>query len=167
MVVVVGVQLEVAAGLEMVTRMVVFFVQLAAAPTEVLLSPTWPAGLLVGTVATGLDLSATTEVGTASLVETATLLTGAASVAFEGAGAFALDTAGAGLLDGDAGLDSTALLDSAGWVAGVVVGLLAGVELGAGAAVVEGLGSTAPCLAGTMFLFRDKRAWVTSRAESC
>lgn len=123
-------QLVLAAGLEMVTLMVAFFVQLAAAPADVLLSPTWPAGLLVGTAAAGLDSPATTEVGTAFLVETATLLTGAASAAFDDAVAYALDTAGSGLSDGDAGLDST----------GAVVGLLAGVELGFDVTVVEGLG---------------------------
>jgi hypothetical protein len=167
---VLGVQEVLAVAFEIVTLMVVFFTQLAGAPVEVLLSPTWLVGFSVGAAVAGIDSSAIGEVGAAFLVERVMLLTMATSVDFGGADASRLDAGG------------VALLDSAGAEAGAVVGSLAGaelagaesvgaesvgVELGSGVAVAVGLGSAAPCLTGTMFCCNDRSAWVTSKAASC
>lgn len=137
-----------AVGFEMVTVMVVLEEQLAAIPPDDL------AGCDVGATTAGVDLPSATELGTASLVEGATLSRGAAPVDLAGA----LEMVGAALLDGGAWLGSTALLDSTGFETIAVVGLLAGVELDFGAAVVVGFGSAAPILTGTMFCFNDNSA---------
>lgn len=159
--VVLGVQvvLTPAVGFEMVTVSVVLDTQLvlgfSIGATE---EPT-------GGAADEADgLTAAAEVGVATLVDGAALLTGATPV---DAGAYALDAAGVPSLDEGTWLGSTALLVSAGLLAGTVVGLATGVELGLGVAVVVGLGSAAPFFTGTMFCFSDKSAWVTSNAASC
>lgn len=171
--VVLGVQLVLTAGFEMVTVIVVLVEQVPLTPADGLTSPTCPAGFSVGTTAAGADLAeeatgvaaeeavgltSTAEVGAATLVETAVLLTGI--------GAYALETAGTALLDKGIWVASTALLVSAGLLLRAVVGLATGVELGFGVAVVVGF-SEAPFLTGTMFCFNDSRACVTSKAASC
>ena len=155
-----GVQEVLAVAFEMVTLTVLLFTQLAEAPVEVLLSPTWLMGFSVGAAVAGIDSPARGGVGAACLVESVMLLTTTASVDFGGAGTSRLTT-------------GVVLLDSAGAEAGAVVGLLAGAELagaelageelagaelGSGVAVAVGLGSAAPCLTGTMFCIKDRSA---------
>ena len=111
-----GVQEVLAVAFEMVTLTVLLFTQLAEAPVEVLLSPTWLMGFSVGAAVAGIDSPARGGVGAACLVESVMLLTTTASVDFGGAGTSRLTT-------------GVVLLDSAGAEAGAVVGLLAGAEL--------------------------------------
>lgn len=57
--------------------------------------------------------------------------------------------------------------DEGAWLEGAGADDAAGVELGLGIALVEGSGFDSSFLAGTVPFLSIKRAWVTSRAESC
>lgn len=94
----------------------------------------------MGVTAAGVDLSAAAEVGTVILIEGAALSVGATTTGSDGAGVDPLEMMGAASLEEGTPLGSTALLDSTGLEAWAVVGLLAGVELGLGTAVVVGFG---------------------------